>query len=232
MAAVKLSPAPGSDVLPTVAPGTLRVGLEVADTTAEGPGRRYAVWVQGCPFRCPGCCNPELLAFVGRDGKALGLEVRVEDLVGRILATPGIEGVTFVGGEPFAQATGLSEVARSVRRAGLSVMVFSGFTLEELRASSEPAVADLLAATDLLVDGRFDRDRPDTDRRWIGSTNQRVHAWSPRARADDPRFRESDELEIRWLRGALVVNGRPIPRAALPGVRRSGGRALPEVEEA
>ena len=29
-------------------------------TESEGPGKRTAVWVQGCQRRCPGCCNPHM----------------------------------------------------------------------------------------------------------------------------------------------------------------------------
>ena len=43
----------------------LRVAQIVPFTEAEGPGRRFALWFQGCPLRCPGCCNPEMLPFEG-----------------------------------------------------------------------------------------------------------------------------------------------------------------------
>ena len=44
---------------------SLPVAQFVPRTEAEGPGRRFALWVQGCPLRCKGCCNPEMLAFKG-----------------------------------------------------------------------------------------------------------------------------------------------------------------------
>ena len=49
---------------PTVEP-VLSVAQIVPCTEAEGPGRRFALWFQGCPLRCPGCCNPEMLPFTG-----------------------------------------------------------------------------------------------------------------------------------------------------------------------
>ena len=36
----------------------LSVAQIVRCTEAEGPGKRYALWFQGCPLRCPSCCNP------------------------------------------------------------------------------------------------------------------------------------------------------------------------------
>ncbi|MDI9627955.1 MAG: 4Fe-4S cluster-binding domain-containing protein [Acidobacteriota bacterium] len=36
-------------------------------TEAEGPGRRAALWVQGCQFLCPGCCNPNFLRLAPRE---------------------------------------------------------------------------------------------------------------------------------------------------------------------
>lgn len=184
--------------------GSVRVAQIVADTEAEGPGRRFAVWVQGCPLRCAGCCNPQMLKFEG------GTETPVSELVAQALASArdkGIEGVSLLGGEPTAQAEALAEFAHAVRNAGLSVMVYSGFTRAELEA--KPDAAKLLAACDLLVDGPYDRMQPESERRWIGSTNQVLHFLSDRYRADDPRFRTKNTVEIRFKNGELVVNGWP-----------------------
>src|SRR6516164_213379 len=98
----------------------VRIATRVCDTEAEGPGRRWALWVQGCPLRCPGCCNPELLPLRARDGS--DKLATVDELAREALATPGIEGVSLLGGEPFAQAAPLAELARRVRAGGLSVM--------------------------------------------------------------------------------------------------------------
>jgi anaerobic ribonucleoside-triphosphate reductase activating protein len=182
----------------------LDVAMVVADTEAEGPGRRFAVWVQGCPFRCPGCCNPEMLPHEG------GERVAVADLVARFRADPALEGISLLGGEPFAQAEGCALLARAAREAGLSVMIFSGYTLEELEARrSEAGVAALLDACDVLVDGRFERDLPETSRRWIGSSNQQTHFLSPRYSTNDPRFLAPNTIEVRVRKGEIVMNGWP-----------------------
>src|SRR6476469_9858533 len=122
----------------------LQVAQIVPCTESEGPGKRYALWFQGCPLRCPGCCNPEMLPFAG------GTPRRAADLLAEIKQAHrehGIEGITLIGGEPLAHAAGAAALARGVRALGLSVMVFSGYTLDEARALSDPAVADLLALT-------------------------------------------------------------------------------------
>lgn len=190
----------------------LQIAQIVPDTEAEGPGRRFAVWVQGCPMRCQECCNPQMLRFEG------GEPTKVDDLVARAVATEGIDGVSLLGGEPFAQAEGCAAFAGAVRARGLDVMVYTGFTLAELqekRARGEAGVGALLEACDLLVDGRFERDLPERERRWIGSTNQVMHFLSERYRPDDPRLRAKNTVEIRLRRGELVVNGWPALAAAL-----------------
>jgi anaerobic ribonucleoside-triphosphate reductase activating protein len=181
---------------------TLNIGHLVAGTHAEGPGSRFAIWVQGCPLRCPGCCNPELLPVTG------GRTYTVPALVERVAATAGIEGISLLGGEPFAQAPGLAELARHCRERGLSVMVYSGYTLARLRRR-DAASRRLLAQTDLLVDGVYDQRQPETRRRWIGSANQRLHFLSDRYRADDPRFYESNTVELRLGGGRVSINGWP-----------------------
>lgn len=180
---------------------TLNLGLVVDDTEAEGPGRRFAVWTQGCSIRCPGCCNPELLDPVENDRWPAE---RLADRLAVAAARHGLEGVSFLGGEPTEQAAGLVVVAERARSLGLSVMLFSGYTLAELRDRG-PDTAALLARCDLLVDGRYDARRRTTTRRFIGSDNQVLHFLTDRYRADDPRFGEPNTLELR-LR---VVDGVP-----------------------
>jgi anaerobic ribonucleoside-triphosphate reductase activating protein len=198
----------------------LQVAQIVPCTEAEGPGRRWALWFQGCPLRCPGCCNPEMLSFDG--GERLALPAVVE-LVAEAVRRHGVEGITVLGGEPLAHAPAAAALARAVRDLGLTVMVFSGYTLEEARSLREPAVAELLALTDILVDGPYLREQPETRRRWIGSANQRVHFLTDRYRADDPCWRLPNTLEIR-LRGAeLSVNGFPA-RSAVGLWKRLGTR--------
>jgi len=141
----------------------------------------------------------------------------------RVSALEGIEGITLLGGEPTAHAASVAPFARQVQAWDLSVMVFSGFTLEELQASRDPAVHELLAHTDILVDGPYRREMPETRRRWIGSANQRVHFLSSRYRADDPRWTLNNTLEIRLSGLELEVNGFPAKPAA--GIWRRGPRA-------
>lgn len=180
----------------------IQVAMIVPRTEAEGPGLRYAVWVQGCPLRCVGCCNPEMLAFKPADHR---------DVAGLIAeaCSAGVEGVSLLGGEPFAQAEGLAALAEGVRAMGLSVMVFSGYTLAELLQQG-PAAARLLAATDLLVDGRYDAARRTTTRRYIGSDNQVLHFLTPRYTPEDPRLHAPNTLELRLRGGEITLNGWPV----------------------
>jgi anaerobic ribonucleoside-triphosphate reductase activating protein len=188
----------------------LNVAQIVPCTEAEGPGRRFALWFQGCPLRCPGCCNPEMLPFTG--GQELSIAA-VLDQLDAARTEHKIEGITLLGGEPLAHAAAAALLATGTQRRGLSVMVFSGYTFEEAQALADPAVADLLRCTDILVDGPYVRDLPETRRRWIGSANQRIHFLSDRYRADDPCWRKPNTLEIRLSGTELTINGFPAPSA-------------------
>jgi anaerobic ribonucleoside-triphosphate reductase activating protein len=190
---------------------TLNIAATVACTESEGPGRRYALWVQGCPLRCPGCCNPGFLPFVERTRRSV--DAVVADLHAAALRH-GLEGISLLGGEPMAQAAALADVAAAARALGLSVMVYSGFTLAELQVPQDDGVQRLLAHTDLLVDGRYDEGRRTIARRFIGSDNQQLHFLTARYRPDDPRLVAPNTLELRLTTGPdgarLVINGWPV----------------------
>jgi anaerobic ribonucleoside-triphosphate reductase activating protein len=197
--------------LPVAKPeAELRWSRFLAATAAEGPGLRSALWVQGCSVHCPGCFNPQLWAEAG------GQVENTADLADRFVADAlgaGVEGLTLLGGEPFDQAAALATIAEAFRAAGLTVMTFSGYPLELLTewARQRPDIARLLAATDLLIDGPYLRERPDAIRPWLGSTNQGIRALTPAYAAEVARIERDgglDRLEIRiHPDGQIDVNG-------------------------
>lgn len=152
--------------------------LQVAGTVDRcevlGPGSRFVIWVQGCPLRCAGCVAPETLPFDG------GEAVPVADLAERILATPQLDGVTFSGGEPFAQAEALAHLVDLVREArDISVMSYSGYALRWLERRGSAGQLGLLRRLDILVDGPYRRELHDA-LLWRGSSNQRIHLLTSR----------------------------------------------------
>lgn len=202
---------PGSLTVPRARTGnTVRWSRFLAATTAEGPGLRAAVWTQGCSVKCPGCFNPHL--WSERGGRDDVTAVVAAEWVAAARAA-GSEGITLLGGEPFDQAAAMAVVAAAFRDAGLTVMTFTGYTLDQLQTWSAERgdIHALLQATDLLADGPYLADRPDARRPWIGSTNQGLRALTPAYRSlidELERDGGQDRLEIRIARdGTIAVNG-------------------------
>lgn len=139
---------------------------------ALGPGLRYIVWVQGCPYRCDHCQSPESRPYQG--GTPITAEALAEDIVGR----PSIDGVTISGGEPFAQADGLADMLEIVhkKRPELTVIAFTGYMLEQLIA---PDAQRMLKHIDVLIDGPYQHEQNDGVG-LRGSSNQRIHHFSNR----------------------------------------------------
>jgi anaerobic ribonucleoside-triphosphate reductase activating protein len=175
-------------------------------TGAEGQGRRFAMWLQGCPIRCEHCCNPEMWAFTNRHLLSLS---ELLQLITQSQNTNQIEGISCLGGEPFAQASALSKLARSVQQLNLSVVVFSGYTLEQIESHKDPTWQDLLKATDLLIDGPFIQAQKTTNHRWIGSLNQRVHFLSSRYNAQDPTWQQPNSIDLHFDGEAIYISGFP-----------------------
>src|SRR5437660_2597341 len=98
-----------------MAAAILSIAQIVPCTEAEGPGRRYALWFQGCPLRCPGCCNPEMLPFAGGTRRPLAEVVAEVEAAAR---DGGVEGLSLLGGEPLAHAAGAAALAAAARARG------------------------------------------------------------------------------------------------------------------
>jgi anaerobic ribonucleoside-triphosphate reductase activating protein len=139
----------------------------LTSTRVEGPGIRFCIWTQGCKKHCPGCWAKETWSFDN------GTSYNIETLYKMIVSEKNIEGVTFLGGEPFEQAEELSHLAKLIKTNNLSIVCFTGYTLEELKSKNDGAVNEFLKYIDLLIDGGFEQDKFDLSRPWVGSSNQR-----------------------------------------------------------
>jgi len=184
----------------------LALSLQVAETCvgtrALGPGLRSVAWVQGCPFRCQGCIAPDWIP------QRPAREMRPAGLAAELLADPDVTGLTFSGGEPMAQASGLAEVIRIARRQrDLTLICFTGYRLRELQDRPPgPGVAELLAQSDVLIDGRYVAGLND-GRGMRGSSNQQVHLLTGRlaaAAAELDAGPRRTEIRLRG-RSALLV---------------------------
>lgn len=140
-----------------------------------GPGVRYALWVQGCGRRCPGCTAPT--AWRMEEGQPIPAAALAWEI-----ALSGADGLTISGGEPFLQAEALGGMVEQIRRRrDMGVIVYTGFLYEELLGMEEAQA--LLTRTDLLIDGPYIRELDD-GRSLRGSSNQRVLPLTERYRGD------------------------------------------------
>ena len=139
----------------------------VEDSIVDGPGIRMTVFAQGCPHRCPGCHNPETWEF------GCGTRMDEERIADIVRTNPLCRGVTFSGGEPFAQAEGFARLAKLLKARGYEVASYSGYTFEALLRGNDAQRA-LLESIDVLIDGPFLLAEKSLEVPFRGSRNQRV----------------------------------------------------------
>jgi anaerobic ribonucleoside-triphosphate reductase activating protein len=176
-------------------PPPLNLAAFLKETRMAGPGLRDAVWVQGCSIRCPGCANQAYLAHQERR------LVPVERLVAHFAVRCGkIDGLSVLGGEPTEQPEAVAALLQGVQAMGFSTVLFSGRTWESLR--DDPACADLLAHTDLLIDGPFLLAQQDLTLAWRGSRNQRLLRLTGRFQPED--------LEPPAANGEVIIGPRGV----------------------
>lgn len=193
-------------------------------TRALGPGLRAVVWVQGCPFHCPGCIAEGWTKFT------LNQLASPEEIAAGVLANPDVTGLTFSGGEPMLQAAGLAEVYRQARKQrDLTLIVYSGYTLEKLKnAPPGSGIERLLSLTDVLIDGLYINALND-NRGLRGSQNQHIHHLTNRLDGFDFET-GTRRLEVQVKDGSALIVGVPprqVPAHLDLAFRRVQSEVLP-----
>lgn len=154
------------------------------ETLVNGPGLRRVFFSQGCIHNCEGCFNPETHDFNS------GKEFNMDDLIKDVLDNPMLTGVTFSGGDPFERAEEFSYLGKAFEKANLSVWCYTGYTYEFIikDKNKRKGWKDLIDNIDVLVDGKFDKDKVKDGLKFRGSLNQRI--------IDVKKSRESNEVVL------------------------------------
>lgn len=146
----------------------IRIAGVEPESIVDGPGYRFAVFVQGCPHGCPECHNPETHDFEG------GKLVETSEIIAHLGKNPLVRGLTLSGGEPMLKAEELCEIAEAAKARGMNVWCYTGYTLEQLDEADDPAQQRLLSLVDVLVDGQYIAAKRSLALHFCGSTNQRL----------------------------------------------------------
>lgn len=136
------------------------------DSIVDGPGLRYTIFTQGCYHKCAGCHNPKSHDING------GYLRDIRDVLLEITANPLLDGITLSGGEPMLQVEPLVEICKEVKKRGLNIVIYSGFTYEEILKDAKKK--ELLQLCDMLIDGKFEQDKKSLALLYRGSSNQRL----------------------------------------------------------
>lgn len=174
----------------------IQIGHTLDCSEIYGPGLRAVLWVQGCSLACEGCWNTQYWSPSAGDTST------TEEIIEQWKKTPGLEGITLLGGEPLQQAEAALVLIQGAQILGLSVFLYTGYEPEEFTAVMQ-ACFDM---SDIVVTGRYVHALRNTNLRWRGSANQVVHFPTPRYQS--LQFEEQHEVEVHLSSdGELAVYG-------------------------
>lgn len=148
----------------------IRLAAILKESLVNGPGLRRVLFSQGCPHNCKGCFSPHTHSYTD------GVLIDMDDIIEDIRKNPLLKGVTFSGGEPFEQADKFAYIAKEVKKMGLNIWCYTGYTFEYILENQHKRKgwSELLKYIDVLVDGKFEEDKKEEGLKFRGSSNQRI----------------------------------------------------------
>ena len=148
----------------------IRLAGIAENSLVNGKGLRKVFFSQGCSHHCEGCFNQHTWEFAG------GRMFDMDELVQKVKDEPFLDGVTFSGGDPFQQADKFAYLAKKLHEANINIWAYTGYTFEELMklAQTNHHIKQMINNVDVIVDGRFMKDKMSENLKYCGSSNQRI----------------------------------------------------------
>lgn len=186
----------------------LYVSHYLSETEVLGPGKRFALWLQGCKKKCPGCIYPE-----GQSLDRNGTYISVEDMLSIIAEkSPLLRGITISGGEPVLQYEALMKLLKGVRkRTSLDVMLYTGYTLSQVKEILGSSSEEFLGMLDILVDGEY-YEEENHNEMLRGSANQQIYFFTEKYKPFSELIKNRHNRSIEWHSspdGELWMSGIP-----------------------
>ena len=153
----------------------------IHEDTANGPGIRTTIFVQGCEIHCPGCQNKSTWNI--EDGTWMTVDEILQEVEEHTAKNPE-KLVTISGGEPTLQFEALTPLLEQLRARGYEILLFTGLTYGKLAlrmatSQQEPnknvPFTYFISLCDLIKAGPWVADKHDYDILFRGSTNQRYY---------------------------------------------------------
>lgn len=144
----------------------------IHEDTANGPGIRTTIFLQGCEIHCPGCQNRSTWNI--EDGNWMTVD-EIIDIVKKHTAKNPEKLVTISGGEPTLQYRPLNLLTTRLKRLGYEILLFTGHDEKWIghKCIEDPLFAGLISNCDLVKAGPWVAAKHDYDILFRGSTNQR-----------------------------------------------------------
>ena len=140
-----------------------------------------------------------------------GFDIAIDEIVNMIIDTKDIEGITISGGEPFVQAEALVNMIDKIKNIkDLGNIVYSGFTIEQLKDKKNQFINKFLEYIDILIDGKYE-DSLNGNISLRGSSNQNIYQLSNRYSEVFDKYYNKNirEIELHLEDKNMIVVGIP-----------------------
>ena len=141
----------------------------------NGKGVSVSLFLQGCPFHCKGCHNPETWNPDG--GEIWDWNELINHILELITANGIQRNLSILGGEPLDTYDKrdfirlLIKVVKS-RFPDIKICIWTGYTYDQLIEIVD--AGEILANIDYLIEGTFILEQRDVTLKWRGSRNQNI----------------------------------------------------------
>ena len=167
--------------------------------TTLGPGKRVGIWTSGCNRNCPGCISPELQQF--ENGRAMTTD-EIMNIINSLSELP--DGFTISGGEPFADPVALHSLLDALCEISDDIIIFTGYTYEELKSESDADINAVIALCAMLVDGPYIQELND-GMGLRGSSNQRCLIFKYQVRYSAIELEPRELQSVRYGKNFLTI---------------------------